>query len=353
MVSDAEFKINRAKIKLQSRNPFFAYLSLYMTTQEAKEGELPPYALGGVSPRGIMTYNPEKIKELEDEQVITFLTHEILHLSLLHLTRRGSREPTKWNFATDLVINTILKQNGFKDIEGSIISNYDDEFECRFAKGGKIIKEVSKKNAEMIYDEMPDVPNWLKNLMNSSLGEGEGNSKGKTFSDAGFTPKDAHLEEKGGEGERTKSEEEWLKRLEEASQVAKSKGMIPNGMERYIDSLKKGKINWKALLQRYLQSMLPHDYSWCLDENTKISTLKGEIPIKRVRQGRYILGYKNGKIVRNKVKSKWKSLVKEKYIIITKSGKKVICSPNHRFLTDKGYVKAKYLTKNQKIMTIK
>jgi len=97
----AEEKLIKARIKLQSRNPFFSYLSLFVKFRKSKDGELPKHAGMGISPDGLLVYKEEFVNGLNDEEVIGVLTHELLHLALIHLLRRGSREKTAWNIACD------------------------------------------------------------------------------------------------------------------------------------------------------------------------------------------------------------------------------------------------------------
>ena len=69
--------------------------------------------------------------------------------------------------------------------------------------------------------------------------------------------------------------------------------------------------------------------------------------------GRYVLGYKNGKVVKSKVKSKFKSNIKEKFILKTKLGKEITCSANHRILLKNGnYIRAEDLKLGDCILTI-
>jgi len=64
------------------------------------------------------------------------------------------------------------------------------------------------------------------------------------------------------ESEKAEFENEWLNRTNEAYIHAKERGHTPYGMDRYIDNLKKARINWKGLMNRYLIAQIPHDYTW-------------------------------------------------------------------------------------------
>ena len=239
-----EDKLIRARIRLQEKNPFFAYLSLFLTfNKEDKEHTLNENAGMGVNSKGQITYKESFVEEITDEELMGVLAHEILHLSLLHLLRLKARDLEGWNIACDLVVNALLKKNNFELPRGCIVSE-DDSFSFSNFK----IEDISEKTAEIIYDEIP------KSLI----------KKMKGF--------DEHKCDEGlSQEEQIKNENTWLKRSEEAYCSAKSKGNVPEGIERYIDELKRSKINWKALLLRTLNSSLPNDFTWAKPHKKSIA----------------------------------------------------------------------------------
>jgi len=249
---NTEDKLIRARIRLQEKNPFFAYLSLYLTfKKESKDNPLHENAGMGVNSKGQITYRESFVEGISDEELIGVLAHEILHLALLHLLRLKARNLEGWNIACDVCVNSLLKKNNFELPKGIIVDRYDNlEFE------GIKIEKISEKTAEMVYDE---IPKELIDKLNQS-----GNGNGKGF--------DEHTH--GGDlsqEEQLKQEDTWLKRCEEAYCNAKSKGNLPKGLERYIDELKRSKINWKALLLRTLNSSMPNDYTWAKPHKKSIA----------------------------------------------------------------------------------
>ncbi len=258
--NQAEEKLIKARIKLQSRNPFFSYLSLYIKFVKNRGNDLPSHAGMGVSPDGTLTYNEDFVNGLTDEECIGVLCHEILHLAFLHMIRRGSREHEKWNIAIDLAVNSILKENGFDLPKNALIPDSNSVF--KFKKVCEILN-INKKTGEEIYEELPDLN---KQNINCSCIDGDGNGCSKCG--RGF---DEHQEEnKDGKGKKGKPsqaekqelENEWLNRLEEAYVSAKQRGKLPMGMERYIDEIKKSQINWKVMLQKLIQATIPRDYTY-------------------------------------------------------------------------------------------
>ena len=191
---NAEELIVRGKIQIQHDFPFFAYLSLKLKLREWNKEEVESikkqlgFCTMAVDIKNNLYYNPEFVeKELgSDDKIISVLAHEILHCSLLHPIRTGNRNPEIWNIAIDLCCNAILKNNGFYIGEKWIYPDNNDEF----VVGKKTIKEVSKKSAEELYDEIIDELTKNNKLMKDLLegnfdihiqskekGDGEGKEK--------------------------------------------------------------------------------------------------------------------------------------------------------------------------------
>lgn len=66
-------------------------------------------------------YSPAFVAELSDAEVLAVWVHEILHVSLLHHTRRGSRDPSRWNEACDFAVNPQVKAAGFTLPKGALL----------------------------------------------------------------------------------------------------------------------------------------------------------------------------------------------------------------------------------------
>ena len=141
-----------------------------------------------------------------------------------------------------------------------MVINYNDEFKI----GSKTIKDISKKTSEELYDEIPSIK--MKGVK-YILGDGSGKKLGESF--------DVHLKGKDGKElspkEKKALEKEWMDRVAGAVIVSKEKGDIPKGMERLVEKLTESKINWKVLLQRYIQNSIPHDFSYNRPHRKSIS----------------------------------------------------------------------------------
>lgn len=326
--------LKRAKIQIQGKNSFFAYLSLYLKMKESKD--LPPESLGaGIDIKGNFHYKKEFIEGLSNKEVEGVVVHEILHLSLLHLLRGGDKDQQLFNISADVVVNQLIKDNGFSLPNGVIMPDGYNKVEI----GGVIIEDCNKKTAEQVYFEL------LKQAkkVNKALGQ-DGCGDGLRF--------DEHIKSKTGDKkgqkplsveEQKKFEKMWSDRTQEALVVSKMKGDTPKGLGRLVGELHKEKINWRALLNQYITQQIPFDYSYCVDKDTLIKTPNGDSKIKNLKVGQVIYGVKDGKIIRNRIKKTFRKNIKEKFIIYTKSGKRLVCSGEHKILATGRFIKAKEL----------
>lgn len=235
-----EDKLIRARIQIQRRNPFFAYLSLYLKFKEVKAKELDGNGCG-VDALGNFYYTTEFIDKLTDEELMGVVVHEILHLSFLHLLREGPRDHMGWNIACDIVVNEMLLNNNFRlPADGIIPENH-----C-FEIGTTKLTKLNEKLAEQVYDELPK----------------QMKQKQKGF--------DLHIVGSGlGKDNKPMSEEEkrqltkdWLGKTEEAFVNSKMRGNVPVGMELLLGKLHENKVNWRSLLNRYITSYIPYDFTY-------------------------------------------------------------------------------------------
>lgn len=104
------FDLNRHIARLLIDEPFFAALSRRI--DKAPSHELPTAGMR-LNDDGTFTmlYNPDYFAKLEQDEMTDVLKHEFYHVIFEHVTgRMPEKNVTKlWNFATDLAINSYLK----------------------------------------------------------------------------------------------------------------------------------------------------------------------------------------------------------------------------------------------------
>lgn len=92
----------------------------------------------------------------------------------------------------------------------------------------------------------------------------------------------------------------------------------------------------------------------CFSGDTPILTDKGEVYIKNLRPGDKVLSY-NEKTKRTELKKVLDAKLthqSREVLKIEYNGKAVVCTPDHKFLTERGWVEAQYLGANDKIISI-
>jgi len=234
-------KIKKAKIALNRDAPFFGYLTLHLNEVEEKSLETL-----GVDIDGNLYYNPSYIDSLTEQELKGCLCHEVLHLVLMHMQREKHRQHVIWNYATDIAVNAIVAKNGFILPATEFVVSEGDKWVA--TKNSFVIKNVSEKTAEIIYDELLKKFKLIRNKTVRVIGSHEKwGKKGK----------------KGSSNAAGVSGKDWKKiATEAATRVKTMKGSIPSCMDRVISELLNPKINWKAVLYKYLTHSMPIDYTW-------------------------------------------------------------------------------------------
>lgn len=252
MTLTIEERFSRAKVQLYENQPFFSYIVNHMSITEDSKN-VPTM---GVDAKGNLFYNTAFVDKLNDEELKTILSHEAMHCALLHLKRLGSRDRKIWNYSTDLAVNTLLQTNNFVFPNGKLKPILPDTNNS-YKAGKKIIKDVDKKTAEMLYNELYDACDKI-NIPVFDIhifSDGEGDNKDKSFCDGS-----------------DKESDKWKSIITEAAYFAKQKGSLSANMERMVEKILNKKLNWKQLLYRYITNEVQHDFTYARPSRKFIST---------------------------------------------------------------------------------
>lgn len=221
-------RISNLKTQLIVEHPFFGvFLS---NTDMMEEKNIPTLATDGMH----IYYNEDFFNQLKDIELKAVLMHEIFHMVYSHCSkkRRGIRYPKKWNIAADYAINWEIQEMHSTDpknikLPNNIIIN---------GKTFKIFLDNKYKNmfVEQIYDLLPE------NVANED----------------GI---DIHMDMPSDE-EKEKAIED---RILSSYESTKNDGKVPSGISRAIDEIRKSRVPWSRIFQRYLSSALAKDdYSY-------------------------------------------------------------------------------------------
>lgn len=218
-------------------------------------------------------FGPDFLDDLSDAELDFILMHEILHVVLQHCFRGADRDPEKFNVATDIVVNSnIMHENG-DSLRSITLAKYGVSMHT--APNGK---EGYLYTAEEVYEMMPPSPKASE--------KGSGASSDDKAS-AGFddTPDGVNKKQRSSKSAASKAKswddhthwgkednagdmrDKWLKHLDEACEAisireaSKSFGGVPMFAQRLLAREKFGQIDWRAILQNFLQEEIV-DYSF-------------------------------------------------------------------------------------------
>ncbi len=217
---DLKRLISASRLRLSRLSPFFSTLALHAPFHVSER--VPTAATDGQA----VYVNPGFFANLTPEARDGLLLHEVLHAALLHVTRRGLRDPQLWNIAADIVVNGILVRNGFTIPDGGLRDvglerlSVEEVYE-------HVAKEAKKRNASAASDLLDAPP---------ADAHGGGQSGGK--------PGQAPAHQEG----------QWRNALRAASEASEAagQGSAPAGLEREVESVREPQLDWRSYLWRYL-----------------------------------------------------------------------------------------------------
>lgn len=235
---------------------FFGSLALQLTP--VARPKIETIATDGRS----LFYNPEWIEQKSMPELIGIVAHEVMHLALLHHTRRKGRNKAKWNMACDYAVNPLLVNAGFTlPPEAKINPAYDG------------------KSSEDIYRLLPDDGD---NGDGSGEGEAGGDDNSQDGEDAPGDDAAAGTGQGSGDcggcGEvldavnedGSKPSPADVQQIEADQQVsvvqahnlAQQAGQGSADLARLTEWLKTAQQNWIEELRRFILQTSRDDYTW-------------------------------------------------------------------------------------------
>ncbi len=227
--ADLERLLSRALLQLRAKNPFFATLALFAQLQWQAE-----IATAATDGRAIL-FNPAFAANLTPAEFQAVLLHEVLHCALLHVTRRGSREPELWNIAADIVVNGMIAQQPDLSLPADAIRE----------------PRLEQLAVEEVYEALlvarvprPLLPEGWRDLQESPLSGVEDSA------DPAAAPRRAELETY------------WKGALRQAEVIARTapRGQVPAGWEREAERIEQAQLDWRSHLWRFI-ARTPSDFS--------------------------------------------------------------------------------------------
>lgn len=225
-------KVSNARILLGSRVPFFGHL-LFGASVYAD-----PDVLTAATDGASIFFAPKFAQQLDFEEFVGVLVHEVLHMALLHLPRREERKPRRWNIAADMVINEILDEEGFVLPAGPV----------RFPENKP---EWKGKSVEEVYELIKrDSSDWT---IHESWIDLEERQQGRQRGDD--SEQQSNAEQQSDKAKKWKQiSSHWKQVVRRAHQAQRmsGQGSLAKGLKRRIDKVTRPQIGWRRALWRFL-----------------------------------------------------------------------------------------------------
>ena len=289
--SESARRVSDCVTALLRDQPFFGSLALRLPIRTDATRET--LASDGKDIR----YAPQWVADTDADQIKTALARVVLACALKHHTRRGGRDPERWQRASQLVTHGLLRDAGFA-----------------LPPDAEAWDGIS---AEQAYDRLPE-PSDDGEDQNSATPSGDGDGNGRTddpqLSDGGDdqnapsdSTDDGSPQEKyepgsgsnisgsklsgqapcshdpcgtgevmdaderrddgtgnsGESGVDTPAEEQaWDEAMHQAASLARAQGNAPGAVEETIRQAHRSILDWRSLLRRYMTDAARRDYSW-------------------------------------------------------------------------------------------
>ena len=294
---ESALRVSDCVTELLRKQPFFGSLVLRLPLRPDPTRET--LATDGHEIR----YSPRWVAETEAHLIETAMARVVMACALKHHTRRGERDPERWQMASQLVTHALIRDAGFTlppDAEAwddlSVEQAYDRLPEpgddgsapSGAAGAGGLAADQSSPDGNTgdpsdsaddgdPQDQDggggdPDEDDGHGQTRNGS-GQGEDGASDAPPShdpsgtgevmdagtragddgDSGETPVDVAAEEQA-----------WDEAMHQALNIARAEGKVPGQVEETVKGAHASTLDWRSLLRRYMTDAAKSDYSWSL-----------------------------------------------------------------------------------------
>ncbi len=233
--SKEEKKIFRARVAMMIDSPFYGHIALQLAVQKKEDLNPKTMATDGYK----LYWHPEFIAKIEEEQLKGVIAHEVMHLVLMHLTRRQSREPRRFNIACDYAVNDLVLKEF--ELPEWVLKN----------------ENFADKSAEWIYNQIPEQEDETIVITldsHAEWGQGGGDDEDDDGDDDGGS--DAN-----GVGGLDGLEQRIQEMVADSANRARMRGKLPGHLKELIDGVLQPKLNWKLILEDMICSQAKTDFT--------------------------------------------------------------------------------------------
>ncbi|MCM2973758.1 vWA domain-containing protein [Larsenimonas suaedae] len=240
-LATAQKALDKAKIALMRQKDSAFFCTVCFSLKHVWDTRVETAETDGLT----IYYSPDFFLAHTPEQQLGLLLHETLHVAFMHMVRRGTREPEKFNRAADYVINLIITDRGIQ-----------------IPPGGLLDRQYQGMSTEEVYDLLPDEPTEplpMSDLIepgqgDAPPGDSPGESGGRGVPGSGANEAAAEVEQK--------IQDILVRAALQSKMMGDTPGSIPGQIQIFIDTLLNPKLPWHQILARFMNAMVKEDYSW-------------------------------------------------------------------------------------------
>ena len=227
---------------------------------------------------------PQWVADTDADRIKTALARVVLACALKHHTRRGSRDPERWQRASQLVTHGLLRDAGFilpPEAEAwdgiSAEQAYDrlPEPSDGDGNGRTDDPQLSDGGDDQNAPSDPTDDGGPQEQDKPGSGSGSAGSKLSGQAPGSHDPcgtgevmdaderRDDGTGNSGESGVNTPAEEQaWDEAMHQAASLARAQGNAPGAVEETIRQAHRSILDWRSLLRRYMTDAARRDYSW-------------------------------------------------------------------------------------------
>ena len=228
-------------------------------------------------------YSPGWVAETDAHLIETAMARVVMACALKHHTRRGEREPERWQQASQLVTHALLRDAGFtlppeaeawEDL--SVEQAYDrlpepdDGDPAQGGVNGAGAAGQPPPGGDGDESGDPSDPAGQGDGRDGN-GQGEEGAAGAPPSrDPSGTGEVMDAAARAGDGsdsgdasvDTAAEEQAWDEAMHQALSIARAEGKTPGRVEETVRNAHASALDWRTLLRRYMTDAARRDYSW-------------------------------------------------------------------------------------------
>ena len=271
-------RVSTCVTELLRKQPFFGSLALRLPLRADPSRET--LASDGRAIR----YSPRWVSETAAHGIEAAIARVVLACALKHHTRRGERDPERWQHASQLVTHALLREAGFTlppEAEAwdgmSVEQAYDRLPEpdgdgeganepSGSAGAGSNPQSGGGPDAEPGSDT-PGESQDREPAPGSSEPPGDAppshdpSGTGEVM-DAPATDGGSGADSALSQADQALEEQAWDEAMHQAASLASAEGKLPGAVEATVRGAHISRLDWRALLRRHMTDAARSDYSW-------------------------------------------------------------------------------------------